>query len=263
MTQSPPSKKMSKLRLASLSVLIIFLILYPQQISVPPPQLSALMQPQVFFLAHQDDELFMAGAIRRAVNNAQSLAVVMVTDGGSSAVRRSLGLSRQKFSAARNREFFSSMLALGVSTSSIYFANPGGIEGSNNPLYKDDRLTIAQATEVIELYYRQFGSGHYYTLAGALGRLNAEHGDHRALRLALQQFKPVSNKYFFSENTNFGRPQFLTAEEKTAKQAALREYFVWSPRTGRYAIGAHSVPKLFERWSALDVEYVLGSDFND
>lgn len=249
--------------MGSLSVLIIFLILYPQKISVPPPHLSAMMQPQVFFLPHQDDELFMAGAIRRAVNNAQPMAVIMVTDGGASAVRRSLGLSRQAFSVARNREFFHSMRALGVPTSSIYFANPGGIEGSANPVYKDDQLTIAQAAEVIEVYYRQFGAGRYYTLAGALGRLNADHGDHRVLRRALQQFQPLKEKYFFSENTNFGRLQLLTTDEKTAKQAALREYFVWAPRAGRYAIGEHSVPKLFERWSALDVEYVASPDFND
>jgi hypothetical protein len=132
----------------------------------------------VFFLPHQDDEMFMAGSIREHLTAGDDVQVVQVTSGQSSmalakimnsgkggktvycevhkryhdpAAERYLDTSvtPRLFSAARNREFMASMTALGVPKERIHFANdevpsardhPGEtyLTGWSNPRYSDD-----------------------------------------------------------------------------------------------------------------------------
>jgi hypothetical protein len=132
----------------------------------------------VFFLPHQDDEMFMAGSIREHLTAGDDVQVVQVTSGQSSmALSRIMNsgkggkpvfcdvhkryhdpiaehyqdpvLTPRLFSAARNREFMASMASLGVPKERIHFANdevpaarnhPGEtwVTGWSNPRYSDD-----------------------------------------------------------------------------------------------------------------------------
>lgn len=247
-------------------------------------------QPIIFLLPHQDDEMFMLGAMQRALATGRPNYVVMVTDGGASVIRQELNgmddngmpvyagfdhrihhpdregyapLSRQQFAAARNREFFESMLKLGLAPDHILFANPGGIDSTTTLLYPDGKLTTELAAQVIQNCFKRFGNGTYSTVAGSLNsRILLTHGDHGALRNALRAFPGISQKYFFSEKPKSGRVLHLSTKEQKLKQMVLAEYSVWDPIRGRFAIAEHSVPALLKIWSASPVEYVLSpADF--
>lgn len=235
-------------------------------------------KPVIFLLAHQDDEMFLAGEIKKQVEEGGRVYVVMVTDGGASQARKILNrkkncvdalrmkkitssdifLTRQAFSAARNREFVASMKSLGVTLDHIIFANPGGVEGTRYPLYEDGKLTEKKAQEVVAAVVREYGDGVYFTLAthkvDAEGKIRSSHRDHKALSVALAQFEGISEKHFFSESPT-PHERKLSHSQYQAKHRALYQYFVCKPQQGRYAVGTHSVDYLFNEWIYKKVEY--------
>ncbi len=240
--------------------------------------------PVVFLLPHQDDEMFMGGAMQQAVASGRQVYVVMVTDGSASSARHIINgedsnhhpvfdtvyrrfhrparegydpLDARAFTEARNKEYVSSVAALGIPPDHIWFANPGEVFGSETPLYINDTLTIATASQAIDQVFKIVGDGTYVTLAANLGALNAQHGDHLALREALREFKGIHQKQFFSEKIGDGHPQPVRPLELTQKGLALAHYFVWDPKNGRFAIGEHSVPALLHRWAKSPFEYLL------
>jgi hypothetical protein len=107
------------------------------------------------------------------------------------------------------------------------------------------------------LVFNQIGNGTYITLAAQLGKINADHGDHFAIREALAEFQGIYDKKYFSERQGFGHKVYLTQEEVFKKRQALNNYLVWNPRKGRYAIGEHSVANLLDFWRFNRVEYVF------
>ncbi len=241
----------------------------------------ATTKPIVFFLAHQDDEMFLAGAIRRAVENQIPVKVVLVTDGGSSTMRYVLNgvdehnhkvfciihgirhnpkkegyapFTPENLTIARNREFFESITSLGVPSNQIFFANAAEKNGNKKPTYHDGNLTVTMATKMIQKYYYLFGDGTYSTLIAKPPRYK-QHHDHRALSVALYNFTPIQDKIFFSEDPSYGAPIPLTASEQKAKQTALRSYYEWKPQKGHFAIGEHSVKKMLDFWSNKQFEY--------
>lgn len=242
--------------------------------------------PIVFFLPHQDDEMFMGGTIHRLIMLGRQVYVVIVTDGAASAAQDILNgtekdvldqyckkqgacyhkptqegytfLNDQAFAKARNQEVFASLTALGVPDNHIFFANPGGINGSSQPEFIDGQLTPKIALRVIKKYYLLFGNkATYVTVTSALGPLNHIHGDHFALRVSLSAFTPITKKYYFSERAGLGRPIVLSKKDRLIKKRALKNYFLWSPRDQRFAIGEHSVGYLIRKWSASGVEYIF------
>ncbi len=242
--------------------------------------------PIVFLLPHQDDEMFMAGAMQQALASGREVYVVMVTDGSNSRARHIINgqdagehpvmdtvyhyihrplregyapLDRRMFAEARNKEYAASVAALGVSPGHIWFANPGKIAGSDSPRFVNDQLTTASATDAINQVFKIVGDGTYATVAANLGMINAQHGDHYALREALRTYTGIREKQFFSEKTNTGNAVPLTPAEIARKRKALANYFVWNPKKGRFAVGEHSVLMLLERWSKNPFEYVIDS----
>lgn len=236
----------------------------------------------VFLLPHQDDEMFLLGAIRRAINKKNSVYVIMVTDGGKSNVLKQLNgeddqhrpvlsiydhkylspsaegyvpLNRRTFAAARNREFYATMMATGLTKSHIIFANKGGLEGSDSPHYRDGELTKEQATAVIKKYRQLLGDGSYVTLE-ANGR-HVHHPDHVALHEALSDAPGIKEKHYYSEKILVGTPILLSKDERLTKTKALNNYFIWKPAEGRFAVGVHSVEWLFNYWKDNPIEYAV------
>ncbi len=224
-------------------------------------------RPVVAFLPHQDDEMFMGGMIQRWIRQGRPMYVGVVTDGAASSAQARLNggarregyeqLNDQVFAAARNREVFDSLTALGVPSNQIFFANPGGLKGSPHPKFPDGELTRELALRVIKKYYALVGDGTYVTVAGAPDKQNHIHGDHFALRTSLSAFDNITDKYYFSEHAEVGRPIRLSRKEQIVKELALKNYFIWSPRDGRFAVGQRSVGDLITRWGASGVEYML------
>lgn len=215
-------------------------------------------KPVVALLAHQDDEMFFAGSLRRYVNSGRPVYAVIVTDGAGSVVRRSLGLSSQAFSAARNREVFASMRTIGVLPERIIFANPNGMIGASVPKYNDTLLSVEKAQAAIARIYDQVGNGTYITLASGPGEAHFRNPDHWNLQKALQQFKGIQEKIYFSDiGSEKSETIELTAGEQRVKQNALQSYYVWDPSQGRYAIGKRSVPYLLNHWQTSTVEYMI------
>jgi len=240
--------------------------------------------PVVFLLPHQDDEMLMAGAIVANIEAKRNVYVIAVTDGGSSTARYVINgrddngkpvfstldnkyhdpfregykpLDKRTFTSLRNKELYTSMLRLGVLPEHILFANPGGINGSDQPTYRDGQLTVPLATQVINYYFKLLGDGNYNTVAAQLGRLNNEHGDHQALRNALLAFSGISKKHFFSEKTGRGTRVYLTKEEQTLKNNALEIYYEWNPAQNEFAIAKYSVGPMLDKWRASPYEYVM------
>jgi len=241
----------------------------------------------IFFLPHQDDEMFLAGSISRFIQEGRVVHAVMASDGGASSVRAMLNgrdergqpafclyhgrfhsperegyapLDGREFSAARNREFKDSMLKLGVLPQNIHFANPGGAAGSDYPRYRDGRLTAELSAEIIGRFYRLFGDGTYITLGSRKGESQHLNPDHLALGEALRHLSGITDKRFYTDKEKPAAPSFLSAREQASKYQALLSYSVWEPGQGRFAIGAHSVKYLLDEWENKPVEYAIQLD---
>lgn len=238
-------------------------------------------RPVVYLVPHQDDEMFMAGNIKRNLNAGRNVYVILATDGSASRVRDILNgknkaghvvychwhdkyhnpkeekykpLNKQRFNSARNDEFFTAMTRLGVNPSNIIFANPGGKTGqttTTNP-YRDRHLSKELAGEIIAKYYNILGDGSYNTTAA-----NLNHADHAALRDALKDFAGIAEKHFFSEKQKVGREIKLSAKARLAKYYAMKAYYRWNPAKGQFAIGAHSMKELLNSWDSDGAEYEI------
>lgn len=214
--------------------------------------------PVVVLLAHQDDEMFFSGSLHRLINAKRPVYAVVVTDGAGSAVRQTLGLSPQDFSAARNREVTASLTTIGVPEDHIWFANGGGAMGTSSPRFRDRHLSVEQAASVIARVYDQVGNGTYITLASGPEEAHFRNPDHWNLQKALQQFKGIRQKLYFSDiGSTKARIVDLTEGEQLAKRMALENYSVWDPAHGRYAVGKRSVAYLLNTWQTSTVEYMI------
>lgn len=215
-------------------------------------------RPVVVLLAHQDDEMFLSGSLHRLVMSGRPVYAVIVTDGAGSAVRQAIGLSAQEFSAARNREVVASLGTIGLASDRIWFANDGGIAGTSSPRFRDRHLSVEEATTVIASIYDQIGNGTYITLASGPGEAHFRNPDHWNLQKALQNFKGIEQKMYFSDiGSANSRVVNLEEGEQVAKKDALANYSVWDPAQGRYAIGKKSVAYLLNTWQTSTVEYLL------
>lgn len=226
---------------------------------------SKVLPIAVFLIPHQDDDMFMDGTIKANLDNGKQVYAVMVTDGGASNIRQKFikGLgnfsnpptSTQAFTAARNREFYDAMIRLGVPEDHILFANPGGISGSDSPIYRDSQLTPELATEVIKYFFDKLGNGTYYTVAAQLGVLNSTRPDHHILRNALANFTGINERYYFSEKEELGTKIILTEEQSKAKKYTLESYSMIDPNNGHFAISKYSVGQTLDKWQKLPAEY--------
>lgn len=233
-------------------------------------------RPVVVVLPHQDDELFMAGFLVRPVIEGREVYAVMVTDGSKSSARYIINgtdgggteivcplhgrvhhpqeegyaeLSREDFTAARNREFLDSVKMLGVPEDHVIFLNPGGVAGSPEPRYSDNGLDEEQAELVFDDLRKKLGDGVYVTVSGG-------HPDHVALAKGLANADGISEKRWFPLKPDSDSvPMILNPEELERKRLALGVYDIWNPTQGRFAVGRHSVPDLLDAWHDAETEY--------
>ncbi len=246
-------------------------------------------KPVVVILPHQDDEMFLAGTLNRLIKRGHPVYTIVTTDGSGSAVRYILSgrdrngnlavsiikkrilnpiiegykpLDKQHFSAARNREYFESMQNLGVPANNILFANPGGIMGSNHPIYIDGSMTKELAREIIQRIYHKIGNGIYLVVASAHDETIYQNIDHKAIEEALKEFPGIDERYYFGDKEYPALTIFLSPEEHKNKVLALNAYKIWNPQQGRFAIGEHSVKHMLDYWRKSTKEYMIPDPSN-
>jgi hypothetical protein len=212
----------------------------PSSSSGSPEEIST--NPAIFFLPHQDDDMWLDGAIKDHVDAGRIVYVVMITDGESSGARDyingkhddgtllpcNLGneclnpkasgyspLNKRAFVAARNVEFYSSMRALGIPADHIRFANQdvnpsigtgeSYLIGWSQPRYKDDgSLTESDVTNVINYYYHKYGRGSYKAIATGAGSPYSGYvqHDHQIIFNALRDYTNISDKRYYTDTFN-------------------------------------------------------------
>ncbi len=211
-------------------------------------------RPVVVVLSpHPDDETLSLGVwAANAAARGDRVVVVGLTDGRSTGaitpLARRLGraVTRDEIGAARERELRAAVERLGVARDDLYLPHLDG-----DATVGGSRLTVSEAYAVIEAFARQFPAATFATMSYAA----EHHPDHldlgRALWLA-QRARVVRRAEFAISRLWWAMPSPPTREvlpESLAVRdrvlAAAREYGVWDPAAGRYAIGHTSVERQF------------------
>jgi LmbE family N-acetylglucosaminyl deacetylase len=214
----------------------------------------------VFFAPHPDDEtLGMAGAIRAALAEGRPVYVEVLTKGETSRARAILNNGRQdswhpgahqynlseaEFGEARAREVTDSSARLGVTGIYINSFPNGG-------------LTEQHVQSRIAAWLSR---GHNLQLRGTAGEQDPRgnepaHPDHVVVWHALVAASRAANvQGYLVYGHEFSNGRADAINDITpfceAKRAAIGAYRVWDPPHGRYAIGAHSTPELFDKAGA-------------
>ena len=213
----------------------------------PPPSVS------VFYSPHQDDEsLFMALAIANRVAAGDTVYVVCMTQGSTSAifgllngtggvcswhgVTHNFGLSSGQFIAARDAEFAA---ACGVLSATNETAASRPDSGA---------LTQAFAESTMRAYATLYPNARHATISW-----RDVHPDHIACGNALKALVTANDvpttraKFYLRNEQQAGNAGTMEDNALAATAiAALEEYKVYVPGSGRYGIGYHSVPTLMD-----------------
>ena len=219
-----------------------------------------------YFAPHQDDELTNLGpAICRDLTNGESVHVVLLTDGGASGVKRMLSdgggclwhagahthaLSPAGFTAARDREFTESCLALGVPEENIRVSPLRAPDGALTP-----DAALAAMREAVKRY--PANGVCVKTLAPGTGA--RQNPDHTAAGLAAKALfaaggcAALTLTYEFIHLPPEGAPAgtdkiIPNADEARRIKKAAAAYTLWAPENGRYAVGYHSVADEFNEF---------------
>ncbi len=224
--------------------------------------------PAVYFSPHQDDEsLGFGGSIKRHLAAGRPVFVELMTRGQATGVRTTLAngathvwpptgishvhnytLSTTQIADARTKEFLAATSTLGVTG---VFLNP----------YPDGGLTAANVAGRIS-WWRANATG--LSLKGTVSDSydSAFNPDHKAVWDALTGSGHSDIRgylvYQFGNHTGrYSATEALSATECSAKKAAHAAYKLWSPSSGRYGIGYHSVKALFDNSAAECKEYLV------
>ena len=216
-----------------------------------------------YFAPHQDDELTNLGAgIVRQLSAGDDVYVVLCTDGGASSVKRMLidgggcrwhggchhyPLDAAAFTAARDREYRESCRRMGVPADRVLIS----------PLRSPDGgLSVEQAAKIIlDALNRFCPDGRVATILPVYRcHQNPDHTaiGEAALQLHRQGRIPAPALFFEQllcgktpEGTGLERLD-PTPEERARLLDAAAAYRIWSPETGFYAVGYHSVADEFD-----------------
>ncbi len=245
----------------------------------------------VWHIPHPDDEtLGMAGGILAARAAGRRNVVVLYTQGGSSDVRLVLNgvffcrihgryhdplaegyhpLDLEAFKAARVRESREALKLLGVADEDVIVLD-----------FPDGGLQMAPVLAVMQELDQRFPGAQHRTTS-----VTDRHHDHQVLARALYRLKELAATSGRQLDVAFYRVYQYDAtstqdaaagqSERAAvlkglqrrntgclwpitseKRAALQEFARWEPAAGRFAIGLHSVPRLFAVAAADPHEYV-------
>lgn len=225
-------------------------------------------QPAVFFAPHPDDEtLGMAGAIREHLARGRPVFIELMTHGEASAVRRQLhdgredtwhtgahvyDLDEAAFGNARVQEFMRAVTALGVT----------GVHVSG---FANGKLKPADVQTRIDYWVARAKQG--LSLKGTAGEQDPRepegkpHPDHDAVWRALvaSGVHDVRGYCVYGLTTGKCSPAHVNGISPWCddKRKALDAYRDWTPEHGRFAIGYHSVPELFDEAASQCEELVV------
>ena len=215
----------------------------------------------LYFVPHQDDELLTFGIdIANSVKDGCDVHVIVCTDGASSNVRLRLGnrefctqcgeqhvfdLTREDFTATRDREFYGSCAALGVKSENIHMEDERIVDG---------QLTVEEAKRIMKKYIALLGEDSTVCTMYP-NPPEIQHKDHMRLGMAAKELKDegvikhlvlMEEPYvaIIAEHKKNDEPILVYAPDDIAQQIekAVSEYFLWKPQEKRYAVGFHSVP---------------------
>ena len=219
-----------------------------------------------YFSPHQDDELLNLGAaICRDIDAGYDVYCVLCTDGGASGARRLIGdggtcewhegrhdypMDVSAFSAARDREFTASCLAIGVKEDHILIPADRAADG---------QLTADHAAELMRNAIKVFPAGNIEikTLAEvAWQRQNPDHTAVARAALRLREKNACAAVEEYLETILFPPPEGTAVLATLTPTPAQRQrllnaaagYCLWQPDQGRYAVGNHSVWDEFDEF---------------
>ncbi len=223
----------------------------------------------LYFSPHQDDELLTMGVdIASSVQAGHNVHVILCTDGSASGVRKRLNngkgcslhsgkhtyeVSVKEFISARDTEFLESCRALGVPQEHIH------ISPRRLP---DGKLTAARVEEIMKQSLTEYGEDALVcTISPKNG--DAQHKDHKAVGQAaerllkkgvIRELRLFVEPYHYDDIAEAPRAIPVKPTVKKASgtvqrkvSQAIEAYSRWEPEANRYAVGAHSVKKDFER----------------
>lgn len=226
-------------------------------------QVKAATNHVFFYAPHQDDELLSMGvAIRYYLELGYNVHVVLLTDGSATGARRVINgevycpwhkryhnpaaegyapLTEADITEARNKEFIESVKALGVPESNIHIHN-----------FKDGTLTRAQMKTLVRWTYEyRYPNAQHKTMS-----YHDSHPDHKNAGQALLEMYnsgELSNVRFYlkqEDQHRFGSYHPYHSGMYPYLSAAANAYKKWDPANGRFAVGYHSVPAMFDDFLA-------------
>ncbi|MGL6107204.1 cell wall-binding repeat-containing protein [Romboutsia sp.] len=246
----------------------------------------------LFFIPHQDDEMLsFSTVIKQYVDKGFNVNVVLMTDGSWAGLEKVIngtngvckihnvvhnpkkdgakvnGVSINTFTRAntvqcRNDEYTRALQKLGLRKDNIHISS---FVQEDLGVKKD--TTIKGMMEYLDKYPNAAVHTFYYSPFS-----KRTHTDHLGLGVAAKELydnKKISKLYlhvepyladeFIAKNKNVklyaAYPS--TNAEKNSIIEGLKEYMVWQPKDGKYAIGYHSVKKLIDTQIKNSVNYFL------
>lgn len=193
----------------------------------------------IYYIPHQDDEVITFGvSIYSNIQRGSDVHVVLLTNGANSNIREILGISKEEFSTARNKEFDKALAVLGVKSENIVKKG-----------FTDGELTQSQVESVIRDYADMYPHASHKTAS-----YQDPYSDHANAGKAL---KKLSEQEIISDATYYFGPNYTPVNVEINQdpydpsyypfiKAASRSYKVENEALGMYGIGWKSVPGLFE-----------------
>lgn len=219
-----------------------------------------------YFSPHQDDELLNLGtAMCKDIDAGREVFCVLCTDGGASGARRLISnggtcqwhegthghpLTVAAFSAARDREFTASCLAMGLQPDHIV------IPADRAP---DGQLTAEHAAEIMRDAIKGFPAEQVTVKTLAEVTWQKQNPDHTAvaraaLRLREENACAAAEEYLETilfpppEGTDILKTLTPDGTQRERLLAAAANYGRWAPEQGFYAVGCHSVWNEFDEF---------------
>ena len=154
------------------------------------------------------------------------------------------GFTRDDFGAARVDEFKYSVMLLGVDPENIHTHDLG-----------DGNVTVKEAKDLMSYYNDKYPGSRFKTFT-----YHDDHNDHKNAGKALNELHnegKIEDARFYIQNRNYyddldkgietpGRKEKYSKEYRPFIDAAIASYSKWTPKTGSFGIGYHSVKKDFE-----------------
>ena len=211
----------------------------------------------IIFAAHPDDETIgISGYISQAKRRGYQVVVEMMTDGNISNATNILAskgynLNPTQFGQARLREFYAAMNVLSVD----------GISWNKATTMK---LSPTDVQLRINFWKNQYIQNmEFYSVAGSDHDF-AKHQDHQAVYEAVRDYGVANSNFFLVyQHRNPSRNLYpglklLDSLDCINSRKAKKEYAIFNPEKGRYAIGwTHSTPDLFRNSYNDCTEYVF------